>query len=128
MPIAVERELLKWRRTKIVATVGPSSSTTPILEELIRAGVNVFRLNMSHGDHESHQKAYAAIREAAQNTGIDVGVLADLGGPKIRCGLFEGGKAELQTGSPVTVTTRDVVGNSKLIPSQYRLITNDVKP
>jgi pyruvate kinase len=111
-----------------VATVGPASSTTPILEELIRAGVNVFRLNMSHGDHEGHQKAYAAIREAARNTGTDVGVLADLCGPKIRCGLFEGGRAELQTGSPVTVTTRDVVGNSKLIPSQYRLITNDVKP
>jgi pyruvate kinase len=128
MPIAVERELLRRRRTKIVATVGPASSTIPILEELIRAGVNVFRLNMSHGEHEGHQKAYAAIREAARNTGIDVGVLADLGGPKIRCGLFEGGRAELQTGSTITVTTRDVIGNSKLIPSQYRLITNDVKP
>src|SRR5262245_17012834 len=117
MPIAFERKLLKQRRTKIVATVGPSSAGPAVLEALIRAGVNVFRLNMSHGDHSGHEKAYSAIREAARSSGIDVGVLADLCGPKIRCGLFEGGRAEIQTGATITVTTRDVIGNSQLIPS-----------
>jgi pyruvate kinase len=128
MPIALERELLKRRRTKIVATVGPVSANVAVLAELIQAGVNVFRLNMSHGDHAGHRKAYALIREAASNVGMDVGILADLCGPKIRCGLFEGGRAELQTGSTVTVTTRDVMGHAQLIPSQYRGIVEDVQP
>src|SRR5438552_8970244 len=128
MPIALERELLKQRRTKIVATVGPTSATPAVLENLIRAGVNVFRLNMSHGDHAGHTKAYSAIRAASRAAGIEVGVLADLCGPKIRCGLFEGGRAELQTGSTVTVTTREVTGNALLIPSQYRGIAADAQP
>src|SRR5438046_6788961 len=102
MPIHFERELLKYRRTKIVATVGPASATRAVLDDLLRAGVNVFRLNMSHGDHASHRNAYVAIREAALALGINVGVLADLCGPKIRCGVFEGGQAQLQTGSAVT--------------------------
>jgi pyruvate kinase len=128
MPIALERELLKRRRTKIVATVGPASANAAVLAELIQAGVNVFRLNMSHGDHAGHRKAYALIREAASKAAVEVGVLADLCGPKIRCGLFEGGRAELQTGSTVTVTTRDVPGHAQLIPSQYQGIVRDVQP
>lgn len=127
MPIALERKLLKRRRTKIVATVGPSSAEAAVLEQLINAGVNVFRLNMSHGDYAGHRQAYSMIRRAAQTTGIDVGVLADLCGPKIRCGVFEGGRAELQTGSTVTVTIRDVTGNALVIPSQYREIAKDVQ-
>ncbi len=128
MPIALERKLLKRRRTKIVATVGPSSAEPSMLQRLIDAGVNVFRLNMSHGEQDGHRNAYSMIREAARAAGNDVGVLADLCGPKIRCGRFEGGRAELQTGSTVTVTIRDVVGNSFLIPSQYREIASDVGP
>src|SRR6185436_8544697 len=112
MPIAVERELLRRRRTKIVATVGPASTAPPVLQDLLRAGVNVFRMNMSHGDHEGHRRAFEAIRNAVRETGVEVGILADLCGPKIRCGLFEGGHAEIQTGSMVTVTTRDVTGNA----------------
>jgi len=128
MPIAVERELLRRRCTKIVATVGPASSSLEILKELLHAGVNVFRLNMSHGDQAGHSKAFASIRKAVRATGIEVGILADLGGPKIRCGLFEGGRAELPTGSTVTVTTRDVMGNAQVISSQYREIVQDVQP
>jgi len=127
MPIELERKLLKRRRTKIVATIGPSSADLAVLERLIHAGVNVFRLNMSHGDHGGHRKAYSLIREAARTAGIDVGVLADLCGPKIRCGVFEGGRVDVQTGSTVIVTTRDVTGSALLIPSQYREITKDVK-
>ncbi len=127
MPIALERKLLKRRRTKIVATVGPASDDPAVLEQLIRAGVNVFRLNMSHGDHTSHRKAYDGIRAAARSAGTDIAVLADLCGPKIRCGKFEGGRAELETGSMVTVTTSEVIGNAHLIPSQYREIAMDAR-
>jgi len=128
MPIDPEQPLLKRRRTKIVATVGPASSDIAVMKDLIRAGVNVFRLNMSHGDHDGHSKAYETIRAAAIEIGTDVGVLADLCGPKIRCGLFEGDRIELVTGSTVVVTTRDVVGHADLIPSQYDQLDRDVKP
>jgi pyruvate kinase len=127
MSIDLNQPLLKRRRTKIVATIGPASSDPHVLAGLIRAGVNVFRLNMSHGSHEGHRAAYDAIRSAAANVSIDVGVLADLCGPKIRCGMFEDGSIDLETGSAVTVTTRDVVGRAGLIPSQYEALAGDVK-
>jgi pyruvate kinase len=127
MPIAAEPDLLKRRRTKIVATVGPASSSLEVLNDLIVAGVNVFRLNMSHGTHDAHRSAYEAIRIASDRNGKPVGVLADLCGPKIRCGKFDGGSIELRKGQSVTVTTRDVVGGPGLIPSQYEALASDVK-
>jgi pyruvate kinase len=120
--------LLKRRRTKIVATVGPASSASPVIEKLIQVGVNVFRLNMSHGEHEGHRRAYERIRAASANTGQPIAVLADLCGPKIRVGKFEGGKIELKDGSTITVTTRDVVGRPGLVPSQYEALADDVYP
>src|SRR5579884_2166498 len=128
MPIELERKLLKRRRTKIVATIGPASADSTVLEHLIDAGVNVFRLNMSHGNYAGHRKAHALIREAARVVGTDVAVLADLCGPKIRCGAFEGGEVRLETGSTVVVTTRDTLGTSACIPSQYKEIAKDVQP
>jgi pyruvate kinase len=120
--------LLKNRRTKIVATVGPSSSSSDRLEALIRAGVDVFRLNFSHGRQPDHGAAYARIREVSARLGVRVGVLADLCGPKIRVGTFPGGSVELKSGEQVVVTTRDVVGAPGLIPSQYRELAEDVSP
>lgn len=128
MPIATESRRLLRRRTKIVATLGPASSSPEMIERLIRAGVDVFRLNMSHGDQAGHEATYRAVREAASVTGTQVAVLADLCGPKIRTGTFEGGSVELVAGSPVIVTTRDVVGSGQLIPSQYEALASDVKP
>jgi pyruvate kinase len=128
MPIEFEQPMLKRRRTRIVATVGPASSDTATLEALIRTGVDVFRLNMSHGDHAGHRVAHAAIRKAALACGSEVAVLADLCGPKIRCGLFEGGSIELETGGTVVVTTRDVTGRAGLIPSQYEALHLDARP
>jgi pyruvate kinase len=119
-------KLLKRRRTKIVATVGPASNKDDVLEQLIRAGVNVFRLNMSHGEHGSHRAAYQRVRAAAERLGEPIAVLADLCGPKIRVGQFGGGKVNLTTGSRVTITTRDVVGEPGLIPSQYEALADDV--
>lgn len=128
MPIAIESLRLLRRRTKIVATLGPASWSPEMVERLIGAGVDVFRLNFSHGDHESHGATYRNVRAAGERTGVPVAVLADLCGPKIRTGRFEGGKVELTAGAPVTVTVRDVQGTADLIPSQYEALASDVKP
>jgi pyruvate kinase len=120
--------LLKKRRTKIIATVGPASSDPATLEAMIRAGVNVFRLNLSHGSHDDHRAAYDNVRAAAYAAGEPTAILADLGGPKIRVGHFAGGSVPLTKGERVVVTTRDVVGGPGLVPSQYVGLAVDVRP
>jgi pyruvate kinase len=120
--------LLRRRRTKIVATIGPASRDLVVLETLLRAGVNVFRLNLSHGDHAEHRSNFANIRAAAEAAGESVAVLADLCGPKIRVGRFAGGRITLETGQKVIVTTRNVLGEPGLIPSQYTALAEDVRP
>jgi pyruvate kinase len=120
--------LLKRRRTKIVATVGPASHEPAMLEGLIRAGVNVFRLNLSHGEHAEHRAAFQRVRAAAAALGEPIAVLADLCGPKIRVGRFAGGLVELHTGERVVVTTRNVPGGPGLVPSQYTALAEDVRP
>jgi pyruvate kinase len=99
-----------------------------MLEQLIAAGVNVFRLNLSHGSHEEHRTNYGHIRAAAAAAGQHIAVLADLCGPKIRVGRFPNGQIELATGESLTVTTRDVPGAPGLIPSQYHDLASDVRP
>ncbi|HIG27180.1 MAG TPA: pyruvate kinase [Verrucomicrobiales bacterium] len=128
MGITTQIKLLRFRRTKIVATVGPSSNSPEMIRKLIQAGVNVFRLNMSHGTHESHRKVYDIIRGQAEELNLPIAVLADLCGPKIRCGLFEDDSIELTDGQEVIVTTRDVKGEPGLIPSQYTALAEDVRP
>jgi pyruvate kinase len=120
--------LLKRRRTKIVSTLGPASSDPIIVEALIRAGANVFRLNFSHGDHPTHQSTYDTVRAVAKKLDEPVAVMADLCGPKIRVGRFDGGRISLVDGEQVVVTTRDVTGTPTLIPSQYELLADDVAP
>jgi pyruvate kinase len=128
MSIVTQISLLKNRRTKIVATLGPSSSSPEIIRALCLAGVDVFRLNMSHGDHEFHTTAYQYIREISRKLDVPVGILADLCGPKIRTGKFKDGEILLTSGTEVTVTTRDVEGTPGLIPSLYPSLAADVKP
>jgi pyruvate kinase len=128
MTIVTQVDLLKKRRTKIVATVGPASQDPDVLAQLIDAGVNVFRLNMSHGDYDFHTSVFRSIRRLADERRCAVGVLADLCGPKIRTGRFEDGQTRLIPGSEVIVTTRDVTGSAGVIPSQYRELSQDVKP
>jgi pyruvate kinase len=123
----LSRVMLKRRRTKIVATVGPASSSKEMLSKLVGLGVDVFRLNFSHGTHELHQAAYERIREVSSAAGRHVAVLADLCGPKIRAGKFEGGSVELTTGAEVVVTTRKELGRADLIPSEYEALAKDVK-
>tara|TARA_R110002072_G_scaffold6364_4_gene37516 strand:+ start:3558 stop:5015 length:1458 start_codon:yes stop_codon:yes gene_type:complete len=128
MSIITQINLLKKRRTKIIATLGPASSEPEQIRKLINAGVNVFRQNMSHGDHSYHKETYVRIREIAIELDQPVGILADLCGPKIRTGKFKKGSIELKNNESVIVTTRDVEGKPGLIPSQYSSLANDVEP
>ena len=126
MSIDPEVQILKSRRTKIVATLGPASDDEETIHRLIDAGANVFRLNMSHGEHCGHRATFENIRAASARAGRTVAVLADLAGPKIRVGMFAGGSIDLETGARVTVTTRAVEGEPGLIPSQYDALNRDV--
>jgi len=126
MSIITDIKLLKNRRTKILATLGPASDSEKVIRKLIEAGVNVFRLNMSHGEHASHENTYKLVRSIADDLGKPIAILADLCGPKIRTGRFKDGQITLVDGEPVTVTTRDVEGEPGLIPSQYKALADDV--
>jgi pyruvate kinase len=106
MSVKTHVELLQDRRTRIIATIGPSCSDVSTLEKLILAGVNVFRLNMSHGDHSSHREAFLLVTEVSRRLKMPVAVLADLCGPKIRTGRFPKGGIELVTGRMITVPVR----------------------
>jgi pyruvate kinase len=127
MGIVTNIKLLKNRRTKILATLGPASDSAEVIKQLIEAGANVFRLNMSHGEHSSHENTYNLVRSIADELGKPIAILADLCGPKIRTGRFKDGQIILVNGDPVTVTTRDVEGEPGLIPSQYKALADDVK-
>lgn len=127
MAIDTVFKLLKKRRTKIVATLGPASTEPAIIAGLIEHGVSVFRLNMSHGNHEGHRTRYYRVREVSEEMGVPVAVLADLSGPKIRVGRFPKGPITLREGDRVTVTTREVPGEPGLIPSQYKQLAHDVQ-
>ena len=127
MRIITEVALLKNRRTKIIATLGPASDTPETIKRLVEAGANVFRLNMSHGTQESHEQVYRLIRGIADKLGKPVAVLVDLCGPKLRTGQFEGGQIMLENRTRVTVTTRNVIGQPELIPVQYQGLTKDIR-
>jgi len=128
MPIITEINLLKKRRTKIIATIGPASCDPKTIKKLIHAGADLFRLNMSHGEHEFHRQTYHDIRKIALESEKPVGILADLCGPKIRTGKFKNGAIELIEGKEVIITTRDIEGKPGLIPSQYNALADDVEP
>jgi len=128
MTTALLAGLQERRRTRIVATVGPASREPAVLEKLIHAGVDVFRLNLSHGQHSDHHQAYQSIRELSSRLAQPVAILADLCGPKIRVGRLAGGQIDLVTGQTVTVTTRQMIGDPKQIPSQYTALAADVRP
>jgi pyruvate kinase len=113
--------------TKIVATLGPASDSPDVLRNLLSAGVDVFRLNASHGVWEDHAKRIELVRQAAAHRGKHTGILLDLQGPKIRLGKFKGGKATLIPGARFTITTETIVGDAERASTGYSLFANDVK-
>ncbi|MHB1398556.1 MAG: pyruvate kinase [Trichloromonadaceae bacterium] len=117
-----------FRRTKIVATLGPASSSDETLKAMMNAGVDVFRVNFSHGDRETKADLIRRIRDVSRQSRRAVGILGDLQGPKIRTGLMTGGELLLIQGTEVRVTTRAVVGAGDLIPTSYRELPQDVRP
>ncbi len=119
---------LRWRRTKIIATLGPASDTPEVIERLIRSGANAFRINMSHGEPEEHRARVQMVRDVAARCQKHIAIIMDLCGPKIRVGKFEDGQIELPDGSDVIVTCEDVIGRPGLIPSQYHELYHDIKP
>src|SRR5258706_16307070 len=99
---------MKFRSAKIVCTLGPSSDSAEIIERLMRAGMDVARLNFSHGPHEEHARTIKRLREASARLSKPIGILADLQGPKIRTGaLGEGKDGQLRAGQSFTISTRD---------------------
>ena len=115
------------RRTKIVATLGPGSSTEEVIRELVRFGVDVARLNFSHGDHELHLKNASFVREAAESLGRNVAVMQDIQGPKIRVGEVVG-DTELVEGNRVVVAPGDFLGDASRLSTPYKQIIQDVEP
>ncbi len=116
------------RNTKIVATLGPTSDTPEVIQKLLNAGVNVFRVNASHGTQTEHGARIQTVRALAKEAGVTAGVLMDLQGPKIRLGRFEGGHALLENGATFTITTEECVGNAQRACTTYAGLANDVKP
>ncbi|GGI10221.1 pyruvate kinase [Gottfriedia solisilvae] len=114
------------RKTKIVCTIGPASESVEKLVQLINAGMNVARLNFSHGSHEEHAGRIKSIREASEITGKTVAILLDTKGPEIRTLDFEGGQAELKTGNEVIITTEPVMGTAEKFAVSYEGLIDDV--
>jgi pyruvate kinase len=120
-------EPLKRRRTKIVATLGPASGDDATIQGLVAAGADVFRLDLATGDREDHARACEAVRAAAVAADAPVAVLTDLSGAEIRVGPFGRGGVVLAEGTPVTVTTEDVLGTPDTIPSTYPKLHEEVE-
>ena len=116
------------RRAKIVCTLGPATATPERVRELVDAGMDVARLNMSHGDHTVHEQVYRLVRDASDTTGHGVGVFADLQGPKIRLETFADGPVTLVEGQPWVITTRDVPGDAESCGTTYKGLPGDVQP
>jgi pyruvate kinase len=117
------------RATKIVATLGPASSAPDVLEKMLLAGVDVVRLNFSHGSAQDHIDRANLVREVAKRAGKEVAIMADLQGPKIRVGKFEGGKVVLQEGKKFVLdAARTEPGNAEAVGLDYKSLPRDVKP
>ncbi|RAV98826.1 pyruvate kinase [Pseudochryseolinea flava] len=117
---------VSYNKTKIVATVGPASNSKEMLASLINEGVDIFRLNFSHGKHEDHLKVIQFVRELNKELGTTVGLLQDLQGPKIRIDEMAP-NIIIEAGQELVITTKDLIGNEKIASTSYKNLPNDVK-
>jgi pyruvate kinase len=114
------------RRAKIVCTLGPAVNTPEKIRALVDAGMDVARMNLSHGSYADHEQVYRMVREASDASGHGVGIFADLQGPKIRLGKVAGGPVQIEAGATFTITTRDVPGDAKVCSTTYKGLPGDV--
>ncbi len=115
-------------KTKIVATLGPASNTRPVIADMIHAGMNVARLNLSHGEYESHAKIIQTVRSLSRTLNRHIGIVLDLQGPKIRTGkLKNGGPIYLESGSRIKISTQKIEGTEEIIAVTYQDLPHDVK-
>lgn len=119
------REEILFNKTKVIATVGPASNSKEKLRELIEAGVDIFRLNFSHGTHEDHAKVIQYVRELNEELDTCICLLQDLQGPKIRIGEVEKG-AKVKKGNTLTITNKEMIGNAKMVSTVYQNLVKDV--
>ena len=123
----MKRSAMSKRRTKIVCTIGPATGSAATIERLILAGMNIARLNLSHGTHQEHDRYIKTINEVSHRLGINVAILMDLPGPKYRTGKLKGGQLLLKNRSRVVLTTKQVIGDTGLIPVNLPNLARDVK-
>lgn len=116
------------KKTKIVATMGPSTSDKEVLKEMIKSGLNVCRINFSHGSYEDHEKSVNIIREISEELGISVAILADLQGPKIRTNEMQDNGVLLEDGKEVKIMTEKVLGTADIFSINYSLLPSEAKP
>ena len=116
------------RRTKIVCTLGPTSNGPDVIGRLLDAGMDVVRVNMSHGTRDTHASVIAIVRAEAEKRGLHVPVMMDLTGPKMRIGTFAQGQISLAPGEPFTLTARDVTGDDKIVSVNYPPLVADIEP
>src|SRR6478609_9904346 len=116
------------RRAKIVCTLGPATSSEEAIAALLDAGMNVARMNFSHGDYADHEVIYHRLRDAAKASGTALAIMADLQGPKIRLGRFSDGPHDWNTGDNVTITVEDVVGTKDRVSTTYKGLARDARP
>lgn len=114
-------------KTKIVATWGPACEDKKIMREMVLNGVNVFRFNFSHGEHEKHLDGFKKVKQIATETEVNIGILADLQGPKIRVGKVLENAQILETNSEIEVTTNEVISTSKKIFISYPSLAKEAK-
>ena len=114
-------------KTKIVATLGPASDTEDVLRDLFKAGVNVCRINFSHGTHEEHAKKFELIKRLRKELNLPIAILTDLQGPKIRVGSFKNKQETIIVGQEFTFTTRSVEGTDEIASISYKRLTQDLK-
>lgn len=114
-------------RTKIVCTIGPATSSASVIERLIRAGMDVARLNLSHGTLSEHTRYIETVRKLSRRMGIEVAILIDLPGPKYRIGRLKGGQTVLKKGSQVRLTTEEIEGDASLLPVTLPNLAKDIK-
>src|SRR5262245_49818802 len=115
-------------KTKIVCTLGPSTTSTEILTQLIHAGMDVARLNLSHGTHEEHSFRIKNLREASRRIGEEAAILLDLQGPKIRIGDLSVPFVDLKAGATFRITTEQIVGDGNRVSTSYARLASDVRP